>query len=285
MEVAQIARDMARTLRLNEDLAECIALAHDLGHSPFGHRGEEALHHWCERHELRFEHNAQSLRIVTLLEQHSPLAKGLNLNREVLEGLQKHREVWTDAPFERGLTMESQTVDRADEIAYLGHDCDDGLKAELFTLREIFAVPLAAEAGALAKNRSTSLRGAIIHLLVTDLYQETERLVKTQNIRSLTDVYASTVPLVDFSASLQSKVKELRQFLRLRMYEHPRVVQAGEEGQRIITQLCESYASSPPSKVTFLQKQTNGSLPEAVKDYVAGMTDAFAKAQTSILPT
>lgn len=277
MEVAQIARDMARTLSLNEDLAECIALAHDLGHPPFGHRGEETLDRWSKEHGLSFEHNDQSVRIVTTLERHSALGAGLNLNLEVLEGMKKHREAWTDAPFPRAMTLESQIVDKADEVAYLGHDSDDGLRTGLFSREEITRTLLGREADALTRKRETSLRGALIHLLVTDLYDETRRLLSSHGIRSLADVYASLVPLVEFSSAMRPKVRELRQFLFARMYEHPRVVQASEEGQRVIRRLCDAFLENPPEKVLALQRLTGSTLPEAVKDYVAGMTDGFAK--------
>ncbi len=281
MEVAQIARDIARTLGLNEDLAECIALAHDLGHPPFGHRGEEALHLWMTRHGLTFEHNAQSVRIVTLLEQHSPLAEGLNLNREVLEGLQKHREALVIPPpdFPRALSLEAQIVNAADEIAYLGHDCDDGLRAGLFSLTEASDVPLIHRANDLRKKRKTELRGAVIDLLVTDLYDETKQRLRQNGIETLRNVYACPVTLAYFSDTMENDVKALRTFLWENMYNHPRVVQAGAEGQEIIRILCDRYLQHPPEKVLELHRMTAGMLPEAVKDYVAGMTDGYAKVQ------
>ncbi|MDD4319176.1 MAG: dNTP triphosphohydrolase [Candidatus Peribacteraceae bacterium] len=277
MEVAQISRDLARTLRLNEDLAECVALAHDLGHPPFGHRGEEALDAWAKGQGLAFEHNEQSVRIVTVLERHSPLASGLNLNAEVLEGMRKHREAWVDAPFSRGMTLESQIVDKADEIAYLGHDTDDGLRAGLFSLDDILTVPLVAEADALTKARGTSLRGALIHLLVSDLYAETDRRLAAHGIHTLQDVYACEKPLVGFSTVMEMKASVLQRFLHERMYMHPRVTAPSEEGQRIIRLLCERFLKEPTNNIRALQKQTGGTSAESVKDYVAGMTDAFAK--------
>lgn len=282
MEVAQIARDIARTLSLNEDLAECIALSHDLGHPPFGHRGEEALNHWARGHGLTFEHNAQGLRIVTTLEWHSSLVPGLNVNREVLEGIQKHREVWTETPFARGMSLEAQAVDRADEIAYLGHDTDDGLRSRLFTQEEIATVPLVREAVMLAAPRGTSIGGSLIQLLLTDLYAETERLLTLQGIHTLADVYARTEPLVQHSPPMQERIRALRAFLWDRMYAHPRVTQASEEGQRIIAALADHLLAHPTSPVQSLHAK-NGTWEQAVVDYIAGMTDSFAKAQYSRL--
>jgi dGTPase len=285
MEVAQIGRDIARTLGLNEDLTECIALAHDLGHPPFGHRGEETLDTWMKGHGLSFEHNAQSVRIVTLLEQHSPLAAGLNLNREVVEGMQKHREALNRPPlgFPRGLSLEAQAVNCADEIAYLGHDCDDGLRAGLFSMDEASAIPLVQQANERRKERKTLLGGALIHLLVTDLYAETARRLETAGIRTLENAYDSPAPLVYFSDALEGDLAPLRAFLWERMYSHPRVVEASEEGQGIIRTLCDRFLQNPPEKILELQADTRSTLPEAVKDYVAGMTDMYARMLVSRL--
>jgi len=278
MEVAQISRDIARTLGLNEDLAECIALAHDLGHPPFGHAGEAALHAWMQGHGSSFEHNEQSLRIVTVLEEHSSLYQGLNLNREILEGLQKHRTPH-DQPAHssaRSPTLEAQVVNLADEIAYTSHDCDDGLHAKLFTLTEIRNAALAREALERAKARGTSLRGALIHLLVMDLYASSERVLAAQQIVSLDAVLHAGHPLICFSPAMQIALDELRTFLEDHLYSHRRVRTCNEEGKLLVSALCSSYASAPPPKVTALQKKTQGALHEAVCDYVSGMTDAFA---------
>ncbi len=267
MEVAQISRDIARTLRLNEDLAECIALAHDLGHPPFGHMGEAALDVWMRDHGSSFEHNEQSLRIVTLLEEHSLRAPGLNLNREVLEGLQKHSG--------KQLTLEAQAVNLADEIAYTGHDCDDGLRAGLFSEDELCSTVLGRAAIRRATERGTSVRGAVIHLLVMDLYAATSVRLKT--VKSLDDVSASRSPLVLFGDDMQRQLAGLKAFLREHMYFHPRVLQASKEGQKIVTRLCNALFASPNDKVASLMQKTESTLPEAVKDYVAGMTDGYAR--------
>lgn len=257
MEVAQISRDVARTLALNEDLAECIALAHDLGHPPFGHAGEDALDAWMQRHGSRFEHNEQSLRIVTHLETHSQLYRGLNLNREVLAGLRKYDPA-------NVLSLEAQAVNLSDEIAYTGHDTDDGLQAGLFTPENLATTRLGTRAMEKATAKGTSLRGALIHLLVTDLYASSG---------------------INFSGTMREELQELRHFLHAHLYEHPNILAAMEEGKKIVTQLCEEYVRKPPEKVLALQEMTEGSLEEAVKDYVAGMTDQFAVAASSSLTT
>ncbi|MFH1444234.1 MAG: dGTP triphosphohydrolase [Candidatus Peregrinibacteria bacterium] len=282
LEVAQISRDIARTLGLNEDLAECIALAHDLGHPPFGHAGEEALDAWMQTQGLRFEHNEQSLRIVTLLEEHASRAPGLNLNREILEGLKKHLTPH-DEPEASATghipTLEGQVVNLADEIAYTAHDCDDGLSAKLFTFDELTVLPLTKQAAAQSAARGTSLRGTLIHLLVTDLYTATEQELKTHAIRTQKDVSAAPTSLVRFSDAMQQELKGLHDFLWQHLYLHPQVQACNTHGQSIVTALCRHYAEHPTDKILSLAKKTQGSLPEAIKDYVSGMTDAYALAQ------
>ncbi len=288
MEVAQISRDMARTLSLNEDLAECIALAHDLGHPPFGHAGEEALDAWMQTQGSRFEHNEQSLRIVTVLEEHSSLFPGLNLNREVLEGLMKHSTPH-DAPDTAGHipSLEGQLVNLADEIAYTAHDCDDGLNAKLFTLRDITEIALARKAANRAETRGTSLRGALIHLLVSDLYAATEKEMTAHAIHALQDVTRAPATLVTFSSAMQRELEELRASLWQRLYLHPHVQSCNARGQAIVTALCRHYENHPSDKIITLMQKTHGALPEAIKDYVSGMTDAFAmeRAQKLSLPS
>lgn len=276
MEVAHISRDMARTLELNEDLAECIALAHDLGHPPFGHMGETALDEWMRSYGGHFEHNEQSLRIVTVLEEHAEGNPGLNLNREILDGMQKHVSREKRG---RSLSLEAQLVNIADEIAYVGHDCDDGIRAELFTMNDLRVVSLPDRAGKLSSARGTSLRGSLINLLVTDMYAETERRLITSRIHTLDDVYASTNDLVGFSEAVSADLKHLRTFLFDRMYSHPRVREAAMEGQAVIRKLCDALHAKPTEKIAEFQHRTGSSLPEAVKDYVAGMTDAYARLQ------
>lgn len=257
MVVAQISRDLARMMGLNEDLAECIALAHDIGHPPFGHAGEEAIDAWMKEHGSRFEHNEQSYRIVTLIEKHSSHYTGLNLNREVLEGLQKHSTTIRHS-------LEAKLVNIADEIAYHAHDCDDGLNAGLFSRTELIGVPLAAEAYERTLERGTYIRGALQHMMVHNLLEHS-----TLNP-------ADDHPIT-FSSDMRHGITELRQFLWDHMYTHPQVVLQTQAGQAIVEALCRSLYASPSQKITDLQERTGSSLLEAVKDYVAGMSDTYAK--------
>lgn len=279
LEVSQIGRDIARTLRLNEDLAECIALAHDLGHPPFGHAGEEALDAWMKQHDSSFEHNHQSLRIVTTLETHSSLYKGLNVNIEVLEGLMKHRTPHDhpviDLP--RKPSLEAQVINLADEIAYTGHDCDDGLRAGLFSLDELKEIPLVQDSLAVSTARGTPVRGGIIHLLLTDLYKETEKQLQKQNVRTLEDVYTFAEDPVRFSVDMRTRMTELRSFLWKNMYYHPEVLKRTERGTDMVVSLCNRLLDAPTEKVHDLMYKHDANVYEAVKDYVAGMTDDYAE--------
>ena len=279
MEVAQISRDMARTLGLNEDLAECIALAHDLGHTPFGHAGENAMREDMKRHNETFEHNLQSLRVVTLLEEHKKKYPGLNLSREVLEGLMKHRtsfdeEHGHDLP--RGPSLEAQVVNLADEIAYTAHDTDDGLRAEVLHFSDFVDSPLFQEAATKSEKSGTQVRGSIIHLLVVDAYEETERRLSANSINSLDDVYESKTPLCTFSQGAMQKLSALRKILEEKFYSSPAVLKHSNKGQQIIHELFQAYEENPSEKVLELQLRTKSSLPEAIKDYIAGMTDQYA---------
>lgn len=263
MEVAQISRDLARALRLNEDLTECIALAHDLGHPPFGHSGEGVIDAWMRSRGGHFEHNEQSHRIVTVLEMHSDEYLGLNLQREVVDGLLKH----TQHP----ASFEAAIVNVADEIAYTAHDCDDGLLGKLFTFADLLTVPLASQAETVRAQRGTSIRGVLIALMAEDL-------IATFSAR-MTEGGSS----VSFSPAMRDAVRVLRSFLMERMYTHPSIQAPLERGKTILGLLCRHYADSPPPKILSLQRRTGGTLTEAVKDYVAGMTDAYAEEQAILL--
>jgi dGTPase len=279
LEVAQISRDIARSLRLNEDLAEAIALAHDLGHTPFGHAGEEAMRQCMEEYGSTFEHNQQSLRIVTILERRSAAYSGLNLRREVLEGLMKHRTPHdhpghSDIP--RSPTLEAQVVNLADEIAYTAHDTDDGIRAGLFTMRDVARTALGSRAASLSRKSGTEIRGEIIHLLVTDLDASATRTIRTMRIRSLADVYRMEHAVIDFSAAMHRELSELREFLWKKLYLSSQVQRQARRGKRTIKTLVAAYLRHPPRKVLDLRRTNKSSLPEAVKDFVAGMTDGYA---------
>ena len=288
LEVAILSRDMARTLGLNEDLAESIALAHDLGHPPFGHAGEEALDQWMRDHGETFEHNAQSLRLVTVLESHSSQWKGLNLNREILEGLQKHRTPHDQTGPDhdhlmRSLSLEAQIVNLADEIAYTAHDTEDGLKALLFTAKDLETTALGREALRESGKRWTSVRGAIIHALVMDLITMSEKNLTVQGIRSLAQVYKADHLIIAWSGVITEQLQELRAFLWEHMYKHPSVQGANEHGKKIVISLCGALEKNPSAKVLEFQKRGEGTGIEAIKDYVSGMTDEYATRSIKML--
>ncbi|MDA1209378.1 MAG: dNTP triphosphohydrolase [bacterium] len=280
MEVAQISRDIARTLSLNEDLAECIALAHDLGHPPFGHLGEESLNEWMSAFGRSFEHNLQSHRIVTVLEGHSSLFTGLNLNQEALDGLLKHHTPHDDPEplIDRGPSLEAQVVNLADEIAYTAHDCDDGLKAGVFTFDAIQEIPIVALALERTQPRNTSLRGGLIELMVNDLYQNLVTNDLLQRMNTIQDIYNESADIVLFSSSMRSMLDELRTFLWNNMYLHPDVLGRSTAGKELVINLCTALHANPSSKVLALLPNADGALEVAVKDYVAGMTDWYAEA-------
>lgn len=282
LEVAGISRDIARALSLNEDLAECIGLAHDLGHPPFGHAGEMTINQWIAEFDKKFEHNIQSHRIVTVLERHSSLCQGLNLNIEILEGLLKHSTPH-DHPGEvlvkRSPSLEAQVVNLADEITYSAHDSEDGLEAGLFDRSDITDTALAAEAYAMAAKRGTSLRGAIIDLLVRDLYENLKASSLYQSIITLEQVYSLKDPVIVFSDNMRAQLNELRAFLASRMYDHPFVREHTRAGQQIVLQLCRHYCDEPGPKIMRKMEELGCPKEDAIKDYVSGMTDGYAYLQ------
>ncbi len=285
LEVAQISRDIARTMGLNEDLAESIALAHDLGHTPFGHAGESAMDECLKEFGHHFEHNEQSLRVVRLLESRTTQYPGLNVSCEILEGLLKHRTPHDhpDVILPRSPSLEAQVVNLADEIAYTAHDTDDGLRAGLFTVADVAGTALGRLAHTKALERATELRGAIVHLLVSDVYAHVGQTLMTNKIHTLDDVYRAKAPLVTFSSGMDAMLAQHRDFLWERLYKSPAVLRQAESGRKTIKKLYAAYMAKPPTKVKELQKRTESELYEAVKDYIAGMTDTFAVEQLAAL--
>ena len=292
IEVAQIGRSIARRLRLNEDLVEAISLAHDLGHTPFGHAGQEALNE-CMKDHGGFEHNLQSLRVVDVLEEKYAAFDGLNLCFETREGILKHCSPANAAELgemgERFLnnlrpSLEAQLANLADEIAYNNHDVDDGLRSGLLTLEQLSSVRLFAEHleevrqafPVLAERRvvhETVRR--MINSLVTDLIEQTEANIKLYSPASLDEVRA-VPPLVAFSPEMYEKNRELKAVLRTQLYRHYRVMRMSAKARRIISDLFGAFMDDsrllPPQFVP----QSEQSKARLVSDYIAGMTDRYA---------
>jgi len=293
LEVAQISRGLARTLRLNEDLAEAIALAHDVGHTPFGHRGETALNELMAEHG-GFEHNRQSYRVVTLLERKYPGFNGLNLSHEVLEGLLKHSSEY-DSPDLKGLTtsdprspsLEAQVVNVSDEIAYMNHDLDDGLESGMLSYDALDGVSLWRDMAAKVRAEAPDVRPKIlkynaisrlIHLLVMDLTGETKRRLREFRIEGADDVARTEEPVVAFSEGMLTTTKELKEFLFANLYRHYRVERMADKSNRILSALFNTYSQNPKVLPPSLERaiREEGNAPRKVCDYIAGMTDRFA---------
>ena len=292
MEAAQVTRTLARALGLNEDLAEAVALAHDLGHPPFGHAGERTLDRLMAPHG-GFEHNAQSLRIVDVLEERYPDFSGLNLSWELREGIVKHSTRY-DRPqvqeFDASLapTLEAQVVDFTDEIAYNAHDIDDGLKSGMIDPDDLRSVPIWTEVLGETERRAPHATVSVqtyqavrrlIDRMVTDLIDAVLARVDEMQITSLADVRRVKPRLVEFSAEMTARVRELKAFLYDRLYTHHRVTRMTQKADRIMSALFEVYMTEPrqlPPHVLRRTRDEGESVPRAIADYVAGMTDRFA---------
>jgi len=291
LEVAQIGRAIARTLRLQEDLVEAIALAHDLGHTPFGHAGQDALND-CMREYGGFEHNLQSLRVVDHLEQRYAEFDGLNLTFEVREGILKHCSVKNAKLLgdvgQRFLektqpSLEAQVANLADEIAYNNHDVDDGLRSGLITLEQLKEVRIFAEHLHQVQNLYPALNGRrlihetirrMINTLVMDLCAESALLIADAKPKSIQDI-RKAVPLISFSKGMQQRQLELKQFLRANLYRHYRVNRMSAKAQRVIRELFIAFIEDSGLLPEDFQQRTDD-LPRTVSDYIAGMTDRYA---------
>ena len=292
IEVAQIARSIARRLELNEDLVEAVSLAHDLGHTPFGHAGQEALNE-CMKEHGGFEHNLQSLRVVDVLEERYAAFDGLNLCFETREGILKHCSKENAARlgdvgerFLAGLrpNLEAQLANLADEIAYNNHDVDDGLRSGLLTLEQLAAVPLFARHldevrsayPALAERRvvhETVRR--MINTLVTDLIRQTEANIRQHAPQSVDDVRKGPV-MAAFSPEMQEQNRELKGFLRTHLYRHYRVMRMTAKARRIIGDLFQAFLEDPRLLPPQFNPPAETDRARAVADYIAGMTDRYA---------
>src|SRR5580704_13743371 len=291
MEAAQITRTIARALGLNEELAEAVALAHDLGHTPFGHAGEKVLNQLMLPHG-GFDHNAQSLRTIDWIENRYPNFRGLNLSFEVREGIIKHSH-FHDRPAAQEFDpstypcLEAQIVDLADEIAYLGHDVDDGLKASMLTVEELEQSQLYREANAPARiaakgevsiERYQTVR-RIIDAMATDLVSNVDGEIVRAHIESVDAVRRAGRALAVFSPAMTVQVDELKEIMRERLYRHYRVIRMTEKAGRVLEQLFNAYMSEPrqmPVHVLMMHEREGETIARVVADYIAGMTDRFA---------
>ncbi|HNV86306.1 MAG TPA: deoxyguanosinetriphosphate triphosphohydrolase [Candidatus Omnitrophota bacterium] len=288
LEVAQIARTIARVLRLNEDLVEAIALAHDLGHGPFGHAGEQALQAIMKKHG-GFEHNRQSLRIVEELEESYAEFPGLNLTAEVLDGIQKHREIrFLKGDKDFPLSLEAQLVDIADEIAYDSHDVDDGLRSGFIEEADLASLKIWQEISNYVQGKyprlppGTPRKRLAIRLLINrqveDLITQTQRNIESCGIRENEDLKKVRRRIVEFSAPMLKLKREWKEFLHEKLYRHYRVVRMTEKGVRMLKALFEVYLERPgqlPPSV--LVRADKDGIYRAICDYVSGMTDRFAQ--------
>ncbi len=292
IEVAQIARTIARALHLNEDLVEAIALAHDLGHTPFGHAGQDALNA-CMKDRGGFEHNLQSLRTVNSLEERYGGFDGLNLTFETREGILKHCSP-QHAPGLGDLgkrfldrtqpSLEAQICNLADEIAYNNHDIDDGLRSGLIDLEQLQAVGFFSRHVAAVRGEYPAIAGRrlthetvrrMINSLALDLIEETRRRLSAANPRGLADV-RSAPPLVAFSPAMNEEGRELKAFLRSNLYQHYQVLRMTNKARRIVTDLFGAFLDDPRLLPPQYQRMAERDRPRAIADYIAGMTDRYA---------
>ncbi len=291
IEVAQIARSIARRLKLNEDLVEAISLAHDLGHTPFGHAGQDALNE-CMRNHGGFEHNLQSLRVVDVLEERYASFNGLNLCFETREGILKHcsplraaelGEVASRFLTDRRPSLEAQIANLADEIAYVNHDVDDGLRSGLITVEQLSSIGIfpvcldrvRKEHPGIAERRviHETVRRTI-NMMVSDLIRETEKNLAAHGVGTLEEVRAAP-PLVAYSAEMKEQNRALKSFLFAHLYRHYRVMRMSAKAHRIISDLFGAFTQDSRLLPPAYQQPEEGRT-RAIADYIAGMTDRYA---------
>ena len=298
MEVAQIARSIAKHLNLNDDLAETLSLAHDLGHTPFGHAGEDSLNE-CMKNYGGFDHNLQTLRIVMFLETKYLKFKGLNLTIETLDGLLKHNGPIKDLSLVKGLiglknlnnkikfnqsaSLEAQISAISDDIAYNNHDIQDGIRANMFSLNELIEIDFFKDIYNSHKkyirknNREILIYQVIrdsIDLMVKDLIKNTIKNLKINKIKSIDDIYKSKIPIVCFSDKYSIIEKEIKFFLRIKMYNNKKVLTKNNKGKKIIRDLFSSIKKKPNKFLT--KEEISKNKYRAIADFISGMTDRFA---------
>ena len=307
LEVSQIARTIARLFHLDEDLAEVISLAHDLGHTPFGHAGEEALNKSMIKYG-GYDHNAQTLRIITLLEKKYYDFDGLNLTWETLEGIVKHNGpiIKKNIPFaisdyiNKGMDLEidtwcgpeAQVASLADDIAYFSHDFEDGIRANFFTIEEIiesFRILNKHKKKIKIKIKNTErrrivneIRRLIISCMIDDLVIATKENINKYKPKNSEDIRLLNAPIMSFSLNMKENMKEIRKFLTLKMYKHSEINRMTSKAKRIITDLFQIYANEADClpedwrKIVEDPKKDITSRNRIIADYIAGMTDRFA---------
>jgi dGTPase len=313
LEVAQIARSISRNLSLNEDLAEALALAHDLGHTPFGHAGEEALRNAAKEY-CGFDHNAQTLKVITQLEDKYASFDGLNLTWESLEGIIKHNGPITgkyrdkerydgnvhpviskindemDLQLDKFPSAEAQIASFADDIAYNNHDIDDGIRAGLFSINDVKKLPIVGNMFRELTNEFTNLSESrliheanrrMINRMVIDLTRNTLKNIKDFNINSVDDISNLDQPIVAFSSRMHENVRTIKEFLQENMYKHYKVCRMTSKAKRIVQDLFTILNKEPeclPSdwRAKALNAENQNQRSEVVVDYIAGMTDRYA---------
>ena len=299
MEVSQIARTLARSLGLNEDLSETLSLSHDLGHTPFGHAGENALRQCMEKHG-GFDHNIQTLRIVTLIENKYYKFHGLNLTIETLDGLIKHNgpvknltkfkkifardELKNKIVFNIYPSLEAQIAAISDDIAYNNHDLEDGLRAGLFSINKISSIPHISK---LIRRHAKNIKNFrkeiiinqivrdLINLMVVDVINTTNKNLKLRNPQTVNDIYKQDCLMVDFSDKMKKMDKQIKEFLKHNMYNHKKVITSANKGKRIINDLFK-YLLKNPKKYILENMFQNEHKERVIADFVAGMTDRYA---------
>jgi len=294
LEVAQLSRHLARLFSVNEDLAECIALAHDLGHPPFGHAGEQALAILMKDHG-GFEHNVQSLRVVNHLEEKYPHFLGLNLSFEVREGLRKHERLENIQGQVKFHSLEAQIVNLADAIAYNTHDIDDGLASGLLKHSDLLEnvvlykdafEQISSQYTVLTDTQSRHLtHSAMISKQIQDLTITSRDALKQNNIKTLDDVYACSEKLILFSSDMQEKLNQLRHFLFTYLYRHHEIYRMNKQGHHILTSLFHAFSSDYDLlPIVYRQRLlTQDTSHRVVSDYIAGMTDGYAQKEFSAI--
>ena len=299
LEVSQIARTLSKFFNLNEDLSETLSLAHDLGHTPFGHAGEESLNN-CMINYGGFDHNIQTLRIITLLENRYYNFKGLNLSFETIDGLIKHNGPVKNLSkfnkilgknffkkkinFSQNPSLEAQFSSISDDIAYNSHDLEDGLKSNLFKLKDLKKIPVLDKIiiKHIKKMNSYSIDliirqiiREIINEMVSDLILTTRNNIKINKIKNLNDIYKTNIQIVTFSDKMKIFDIRIKKFLKQKMYYHQKVNSKTNYGRKVITKLFTSIKRNP-KRYFNIKKYNNSNLERIICDYIAGMTDRYA---------